>query len=103
LMRPDVPHLLAKIHDIELVSEASPNTIKSLTTALGVAGAACMIINKITGRTDWVCFSDLSAAFQSDYMNYYDRLDLFAPRLNVDPGWKLSECLPGSSFRKRMV
>jgi hypothetical protein len=41
-MRPDVPHLLAKIHDIELVSEASPDTMKSLTSALGVAGAACI-------------------------------------------------------------
>jgi hypothetical protein len=61
-MRPDVPHLLAQIHDIELVSEAWPDTMKSLKNALGVAGAACIIINKLTGRTDWVCFS---GAFQS--------------------------------------
>jgi hypothetical protein len=55
----------------------------------------------MTGRADWVCFSGLSAAFQSDSINYYDRLDLFAPLLNVDPGWKkLSECLPDSSLRK---
>jgi hypothetical protein len=68
---------------------------------LGVAGAACIVRNKITGRVDWVCFSGLSAEFEADYVDYYAPLDPLSPLLNVSAGWtKLSECLPGSFLKK---
>jgi hypothetical protein len=75
--------------------------MESLTDALSVAGAACIISNKRTGRVDWVCFSGLTADFQSDYVNHYAQLDPFTPLLSVDLGWtKLSECLPDAVLRK---
>jgi hypothetical protein len=51
--------------------------LKSLTDALGVTGAACIIFNRRTGNVDWVCFSGLSAEFQSAYINHYAPLDPF--------------------------
>lgn len=100
-MKPDVSRLVGKIRDAGLAPEAWPDSLKSLTDTLGVAGAACIISNKTTGRVDWVCFSGLSAEFQSDYVDHYAPLDPFSPMLNVDAGWmKLSEILPDAVLRK---
>jgi hypothetical protein len=100
-MRPDFSHLIGKIREAERASDAWPDTLTSLTDTLGVAGAACIISNKETGRVDWVCFSGLSADLQSDYVNHYAPLDPFTPLLNVDLGWtRLSECFSDSVLRK---
>jgi hypothetical protein len=100
-MPPDISRLIAKIHDAGLASDAWPDALKSLTDALGIAGAACIISNKKTACVDWVCFSDLSAEFQSDYISHYASLDPFSPLLSVARGWaKLSECLPESILRR---
>src|ERR1700761_3032016 len=97
----DLSRLVGKISDAELAAEAWPECLKSLTGALGVAGAACIISNKQPGRVDWVCSPGLSAEFRSDYVNYYAALDPFSPLLNVDVGWmRLSECLPDTILRK---
>src|ERR1700730_7937253 len=99
-MPPDISRLIAKIHDAGLASDAWPDALKSLTDALGVAGAACIISNKKSACADWGWFSGLSAEFQFDYINYYASLDPFSPLLNVARGWtKLSECLPESILR----
>jgi hypothetical protein len=98
---PDISRLVDKIHDAGLAAEAWPEALTSLTDALGVGGAASIIFNKRTSRVDWVCFSGLSATFQSDYVNHYAPLDPFSPLLNVTPGWtKLSECLPDAALRR---
>jgi hypothetical protein len=100
-MQPDISRLIGKIREAGVAPDAWPDTLKSLTDALGVAGAACIISNKTNGRVDWVCFSGLSAEFQPDYIDYYAPLDPFLPLLNVDFGWTmLSECLPNSILRK---
>jgi len=100
-MPPDLSRLIAKIRDAGVALDAWSETMKLLTDALGVAGAACIISNKRTGRVDWVCFSGLSADFRSDYVNHYAQLDPFTPLLSVDLGWtKLSECLPDAVLRK---
>jgi hypothetical protein len=100
-MPPDLSRLIAKIRDAGVALDAWSETLKSLTDALGVAGAACIISNKRMGRVDWVCFSGLSADFRSDYVNHYAQLDPFTPLLGVDLGWtKLSECLPDAVLRK---
>jgi hypothetical protein len=68
---------------------------------MGVAGAACIISNKITGQVDWVCFSGLSAEFESSYLDHFAPLDPYTPLLNVDCGWtKLSETLPDAILRR---
>ena len=96
-MLPDISRLVDKIHDAGRASDAWPEALKSLTDALGVGGAACIITNQGTRCVDWVCFSGLSAEFQSSYIDRYAALDPFAPLINVARGWtKLSECLPES-------
>jgi hypothetical protein len=93
-MPADVSRLIAKVHDAGLTPDAWPEALKALTDALGIAGAACIVFSKGTGRVDWVRLSGLSAAFESKYISHYAPLDPFSPLLNVAPGWtKLSECL----------
>jgi hypothetical protein len=97
----DFSRFVGKISEAKLAPEAWPECLESLTGALGVAGAACIISNKKTGRVDWVCLSGLSAEFRSVYVNYYAALDPFSPLLNVDVGWKrLSESLPDTILRR---
>jgi hypothetical protein len=96
-MLTDVSRLIAKFNDAGQTPNAWPDALEELTKALGIDGAACIIFDKRTGRADWVCFSGLSAAFESKYINHYARSDPFSPMLNVTPRWsKLSECFPKS-------
>jgi hypothetical protein len=100
-MASDISRLVARIRDAGIAADAWPEALRSLTDALGVAGAACIISNKRTRRVQWVCFSGLSAEFQSDYVNHYASLDPFMPLLNNAPGWnRLSECLPERLLRR---
>src|ERR1700730_12268734 len=99
-MHRDMTCLIAKVHDAAFAAEAWPETLRSLTDALDVASAACIIRNKITGVVDWVCFSGLSAEFEADYITHYAPMDALSPLLNVSTGWMmLSECLPASFLR----
>jgi hypothetical protein len=63
-MSPDMSRVLRKIHDASYASEAWPEALRTLTDALGVPGAAC-IVNKQMRSADWVGFSGLSERFQS--------------------------------------
>jgi hypothetical protein len=100
-MPSDTSRLVDKIHDAGLAPDAWPEALKSLTDASGVAGAACIVFNRRTEDVDWVCFSGLSAAFQSAYIDHYAPLDPFSPLLTEPLGWiKLSECLPEACLRK---
>jgi hypothetical protein len=56
MMQPDIARLIGKLQEAGLEPEAWPDTLKLLTNTLGIAGAARVISNKITGRVDWVCF-----------------------------------------------
>jgi hypothetical protein len=86
--------LLRKIDDASNDSEAWPEALRTLTDALGVSGAACIVVNKQTRGADWVCFSGLSERFQSRYVDRFVKLDPFTPMLNVEFRWiKVSECL----------
>jgi hypothetical protein len=56
MMQPDIARLIGKPQEAGLEPETWPDTLKSLTNTLGIAGAACIISNKTTERVDWVCF-----------------------------------------------
>jgi hypothetical protein len=100
-MSRDLSRVAAKIRDSELAAEAWPEALKSMTEALGAAGAACIVANKNSNIADWVCFSGLSECFKSDYVDHFAPLDPFLPHLNVAPRWiKLSDCLPQSLLRQ---
>jgi hypothetical protein len=45
-MPPEISRVIAKIHEAGLAHEAWPGALKSLTDALGVAGAAYIVSNK---------------------------------------------------------
>ncbi|MGZ3361751.1 MAG: hypothetical protein ACXU84_20710, partial [Xanthobacteraceae bacterium] len=67
--------------------------------AVGVAGAAYITFNKITGRVDWACFSGPSEGAKPEYVRHYAALDPYSPLL--DASWiKLSECLPDALLRR---
>jgi hypothetical protein len=83
----DISRLPAKFHDASCEVKAWPEAMKALTDALGIAGAACIVFNRNSQRADWVCFSGLSAAFESKYVDYYARSDPFSPLLHVTIGW----------------
>ena len=100
-MSRDLLRVAAKIRDSERAAEAWPEALKSMTEALGAAGAACIVANKNSNSADWVCFSGLSERFKSDYVDHFAPLDPFLPHLNVAPRWlKLSDCLPQSLLRQ---
>jgi hypothetical protein len=100
-MSPDLSRVVANIRDSERAAEAWPGALKSMTEALGAAGAACIVANKSSNSADWVCFSGLSERFRSDYVAHFARLDPFLPHLNVARRWiKLSDCLPQSLLRQ---
>lgn len=91
----------AKLRDAESSPEAWPDALESLTNALGIAGAACILFAKQSKSVDWVCFSGLSAAFENRYVQQYASLDPFSPLLNILPGWAmLSECFPRAALAK---
>jgi hypothetical protein len=103
-MPPDISRVVAKIHEAGLAHEAWPEALKSLTDALGVAGAACIVSNKRAKRVDWVCFSGLSAEFEPTYINHYAPLDPFTPLLNSGRNWmKLSESISEPLLRRAAV
>lgn len=100
-MQPDIKRLIGKIRETGVTAEAWPDALQALADTLGFAGAACIISNKATGDIDWVCFSGLSAAFESDYVDHYAPLDPYTPLLSVEIGWvKLSELLSDAVLRK---
>ena len=100
-MSPNLLHVGAKVRDAERAAEAWPEALRSLTEALGAAGAACIVANKNSNGADWVCFSGLSEGFKSHYVGHFAPLDPFLPHLNVAPRWiKLSDCLPQSLLRQ---
>jgi len=100
-MSPDLSRVAAKIRDAERAAEGWPEALRSLTDALGAAGAACIVANKKSKRADWVCFSGLSEGFKSDYVDHFAPLDPFLPHLNVSPRWiKLSDCLSQPLWRQ---
>jgi hypothetical protein len=84
-MSPDLSRVATNIHDSERAAEAWPEALKSMTEAVGAAGAACIVVNKISNSADWVCFSGLSERFKSDYVDHFAPLDPFLPHLNVAP------------------
>jgi hypothetical protein len=59
-MSRDLSRVAAKIRDSERAAQAWPEALKSMTEALGAAGAACIVANKNSNSADWVCFSGLS-------------------------------------------
>ena len=100
-MAPDISRVIAKIREAGLATEAWPEALQSLTDTLGVVGAACIVSNKRTKCVDWVCFSGLSADFQSAYIDHYALLDPYTPLLNDTLNWtKLSESLSQSLLRR---
>jgi hypothetical protein len=100
-MPPDLHRAVANIREAGIAAAAWSEALRSLTDAIGVAGAACIISNKKTGRVEWTCFSGLSAEFEPAYVNYYARLDTFAPLLNGCLDWmKLSESLSAPLLRR---
>ena len=100
-MSRDLSRVVAYIRDSEGAAEAWPEALKSMTEALGAAGAACIVVNKSSNSADWVCFSGQSERFRSDYVDHFAPLDPFLPHLNVARRWiKLSDCLPQSLLRQ---
>ena len=101
-MRPDLSRLMSKLHDAGLAADAWPEALQSLSDAVGVAGAAYITFNKITGRVDWACFSGLSEGVKHEYVRHYAALDPYSPLL--DASWmKLSECLPERAVAEKRV
>src|SRR3979411_1111640 len=91
--------LVSALQDAAASREAWPDSLKALTEAAGVAGAALIISNKSTGNVEEACFSGLSAEFKSDYVKHYAAVDPYSPLL--DGSWKkLSECPPDRMLRK---
>jgi hypothetical protein len=99
-MRPaDLSRLMSKLHDAGLAADAWSEALQSLSDAVGLAGAAYITFNKITGRVDWACFSGLSEGAKPEYVRRYAALDPYSPLL--DASWmKLSECLPDALLRR---
>ena len=104
-MSRDLSPVLANIRDSERAAEAWPEALKSMTEALGAAGAACIVVNKNSNNPDWVCFSGLSERFRSDYVDHFAPLDPFLPHLNVAASLDQTFGLPSAVAveRKRMV
>ena len=83
-MSRDLSRVAAKIRDSERAAEAWPEALKSMTEALGAAGAACIVANKNSNSADWVCFWGLSERFKSDYVDHFAPLDPFC-RTSTSP------------------
>jgi hypothetical protein len=98
----DLSRVLANIRDSERAADAWPGALKSMTEALGAAGAvACIVVNKNSNNADSVCLSGLSERFRSDYVDHFAPLDPFLRHLNVARRWiKLLDCLPQSLLRQ---
>ena len=98
-MRPDLSRLMSKLQDAALAADAWSEALQSLSDAVGLAGAAYIVFNKITWRVDWACFSGLSEGAKPEYVRHYAALDPYSPLL--DASWtKLSECLPDELLRR---
>jgi hypothetical protein len=98
-MQPDISRLISKVHDAAVALDAWPEALKSLTDVIGVAGAAYIVQNKIAGRVEFVCFSGLSAALESKYIEHYAARDPYSPLLSAR--WrKLSDCIPDPLLRR---
>ena len=96
-------HILSRFQDAVLTPDAWPDALRSLTDAIGTAGAAYFVADKRTGEVMRASFSGISAEFEPSYVGHYASLDVYTPLLAGDRGgrWlRLTECVPETTLRK---
>ncbi|MGY3362450.1 hypothetical protein ACVWZK_009113 [Bradyrhizobium sp. GM0.4] len=91
--------LLSTLHDAAMSRDAWPKALQRLMDEAGVAGAALIVTNKLTGAVDEAVFSGLSVELEPRYVDHYAALDPYSPLL--DARWTmLSTCLPEVLLRR---
>ena len=103
-MRPDLlAGVLSGICEAALKPEAWPGVLQDITGYLEADGAAYILVNKLTGRVEWISLSGPSFGRQDEYVSHFAALDPYTPLLEAEPdrGWvRLLVCLPEARLRQ---
>jgi PAS domain-containing protein len=102
-MRPrGFARIVSSVFDAALTPELWPAALGAITEAVDAIGAAYIVRNKETARTEWISLSGPSVELTAEYVSYYSMLDPYSPVLEHTPQgrWlRLSKCLPQSKLR----
>src|ERR1700721_1556798 len=91
--------VFANAYEAAVSPELWPSALEAVTSRVGAAGAAYIVLNKENHQVDWACFSGPSVEMKGDYVRHYATLDPYSPLLTTAPPGKwlaLSNCLPGT-------
>ena len=94
---------VARLYDAALAPELWPAVLRSLTDAVGTLGAAYLVIDKRSGRIEWLSLVGFGIDAKADYLDYYAARDPYRPLIEAAPvgEWvQLSRCLPQSRLRR---
>jgi DNA-binding CsgD family transcriptional regulator len=92
---------ISRISEAALAPDRWPGALQSITEAVGALGVGYLLLNKRTGRVEWVSVAGLSIDVDA-YVNYYGARDPYRPLLEAAPSgsWvQLSKCLPQTVLR----
>src|ERR1700730_1032531 len=94
---------VARLYDAALAPELWPAVLRSLADAAGTLGAAYLVIDKRSGRIEWLSLVGFGIDAKADYLDYYAARDPYRPLIEAAPvgEWvQLSRCLPQSRLRR---
>jgi DNA-binding CsgD family transcriptional regulator len=89
--------VFANAYEAAVSPELWPSALEAVTSHVGAAGAAYIVLNNENHQVDWACFSGPSVEMKGDYVRHYATLDPYSPLLTTAPPGKwlaLSNCLP---------
>src|SRR5580704_9051572 len=90
------------IFDAVLDERLAPTALEAVAEYVGAAGAAYLLVNKLTRQVSSVVWWGCLSTTRAEYFARYSRMDPFrAVQMNAPCGtfMRLSECLPQSLLR----
>lgn len=96
--------IASQIYEAASAPDAWPGALQAVAEVVGAVGAACRILNRRSGETEWVAMSSRYPARATiDYIRHFAAIDPFLPIVTAAPNgrWmRLSECIPTHVLRR---
>jgi DNA-binding CsgD family transcriptional regulator/PAS domain-containing protein len=103
-MRPKPPRrLISNVYDAALVPDLWPAALQSIMDGVGAVGGGYGVLDKQTGRIEWLSVTGALVDMDYDYLRYYHTLDPYRPMLDAAPSGRwmwVSQCMPAPELRR---
>src|SRR6202035_2669615 len=99
---PTFGHTVTSIYDAVVDDALIPAALKAVAEYVGAAGAAYVVVNKLTGQVSSRITWGSHTGSAADYLTHYSKIDRFRVIQQKEPCGnlvRLSECLPDGVLR----